>query len=104
MSNPTLGYPYISAWKTVLSSDRTEFNATRFSIDCNIGYPKQTTDDGVRFDVTFFADGVPFGKFKANSTNPVVALDETYLRGHLGTKVCDVTLFRNLNKSNTEAG
>ena len=85
MNNPTLGPPYISGWKLVPTIPLgSKFNATRFSIDCNIGYPKQTSDDGVRFQVSFAADGIIFETFTATSTNPVVALDESYLNGHLG--------------------
>ena len=88
MNNPTLGAPYISGWKLVPTIPLGSiFNATRFSINCNIGYPKQTSDDGVRFQVSFEADGVIFEIFTATSTNPVVALDESYLFGHLGKLV-----------------
>ena len=86
-SRPVLGTPYISAWKEMPVATNPKFNATRFSVDCIIGYPKQGVDDGVRFDVVFQMGDTRVYETQANSTETVVTMDESYLAGHIGKTV-----------------
>lgn len=92
--NPRLNDPKIvTGTTTVLNPyDGKRFHPTKFLVDCLIGYPKQSADDGARFDVIFEADGHFVSRLIVNSTNPVASLDELQLTGFLGREVNDMSL------------
>lgn len=87
MTKPIISQAFLSSSKTVTDPAGNPFIATKFSINCTIGYPRQEVDDGARFEVAFEADGVQFIKFATTSTDPFVVLEEFYLYGWLGKSV-----------------
>jgi len=100
MTAPILKEPRIVAGQTLVRNAYPPgelFYPTRFVVDCVIGYPQQQSDNGARFDVIFEADGLYVARFTANSTDPVVSLDESYLIGYMGRTVGHSEHFKTLN-------
>ena len=91
--DPILGNPYISKKEEITLADGKKFQATKFSVNCEIGYLKQAVDDGVRFDVIFLMDNTQVHQVTAKSTQTIVPLDEDHLAGHIGKTVSNSERF-----------
>ena len=89
-SAPHLGKPYVSYWREITVQGSRIFKATRFSMDCEISFPKYEMDDFVMFDVVFQMDDIPVYSVTVNASELVVTMNETHLVGHIGKTVSDL--------------
>jgi len=92
IASVVLSDPFISSSRLVQDVMYNTVNATIFSVTCTLsGYPQQVTDDGARFEVSFqMDDGTTLFTTTLMSTSTMtVTINESYIAGQLGKRVCD---------------